>query len=206
MPNLEHAAVHFIETYKYVGLYLSLALGILGLPIPDETLMTFAGFKVYQGRLNFILTVLVSVSGSLTGMSLSYLIGNKIGIPFLHKYGKYLHLTPERLDKAEKLFRKYRGKAIITGYFVPGLRHVTAYFAGISELGYGVFLSHAAVGAGVWVLVFVSLGRWVGRDWKLYAPLIHRYLWLLLIAALLVLLIYAWAKRKGLKNHPEQDE
>lgn len=190
LSHLHTAFLHLIETYKYLGLYLSLALGMVGLPVPDETIMTFAGFQVFQGRLNFLLTVGTSIAGSLTGMSISYTVGNKVGIPVLKRYGKYVHLTPERLEKAEEWFRRYRGKSIIAGYFVPGLRHLTAYFAGISELGYGVFLSLAAAGATLWVVIFVSLGRLLGRDWKVFSGLLHRYLWLFLFLGLFAAALY----------------
>ncbi len=192
MPHLHASALHLIETYKYLGLYFSLALGMVGLPIPDETIMTFAGFQVFQGRLSFLLTVGASIAGSLTGMSISYFIGNKVGIPVIRRFGKYIRLTPERLEKAEGWFRRYRGKSIIAGYFVPGLRHITAYFAGISELGFGTFLSLAAVGAALWVFIFVSLGRLLGRDWRALISILHRFAWLwLFLGAAAVALYFA---------------
>ncbi len=189
-PFLHATALHVIETYKYLGLYISLALGIVGLPIPDETIMTFAGFLVYQGRLSFLLTIGASIGGSLTGMSISYFVGNKIGLPVIKKFGKYFHITPEKLEKAEGWFRRYRGKSIIFGYFVPGLRHLTAYFAGISEIGYGTFLSLAALGGTVWVLTFVSLGRLLGKDWKVFALMLHRYVWLLVFLGVFAVAMY----------------
>ena len=190
MPHLHFTALHWIEAYKYLGIYISLALGLVGLPVPDETILTFAGFMVYQGRLGFLFTLGTSVAGSLTGMSVSYFLGKKIGQPVIKKFGKYVHITPERLKKAEDWFRRYRGKSIIAGYFVPGLRHLAAYFAGISELGYVTFLSLAAVGATLWVLLFISLGRLLGRDWKILALLLHRYLWLVVFLGVIAVVAY----------------
>lgn len=196
MPDLQFVSLHLIESYKYVGLYLSLALGLIGLPIPDETLMTFAGFKVYQGFLNFTLTVIVAICGSLTGMSISFFIGSKLGLPFLRRFGKYLHISPQRLEKAQQWYQRYKGKSLILGYYLPGLRHITAYFAGISRLTFSNFLSFAAIGATTWVLAFVLLGRLVGKNWRNIGHIVHNYLWLFVASAVIVGVIVYLANRK----------
>lgn len=134
MSALRAVALSLIIKYKYFGLYINLALGILGLPIPDETLLMFAGFMVSKGQLHFLLTLFITLLGSVSGMSLSYIIGRHLGLPFLVKYGKYFHLTPEKLSKGQKWFQRYKGMSLVFGYFIPDLRHLNAYAAGMSKL------------------------------------------------------------------------
>lgn len=86
-----------IINYGYFALYGILALGIIGLPVPDEVLMTFVGYLTSTHVMNYPLALIVSICGSVTGMFVSYTIGSKIGQPFLLKYGKWLKLTPKRI-------------------------------------------------------------------------------------------------------------
>jgi membrane protein DedA with SNARE-associated domain len=76
-------------------------LGIIGLPVPDEILMTFSGYLISKGKLHYFPTVTVSVLGSYIGMSISYFIGHKFGYPLLEKYGRKIHITKEKLDKTQ---------------------------------------------------------------------------------------------------------
>jgi len=76
--------IQFIHGYGYIAIYLSMALGIFGLPIPDETILAFSGFLIYQKELNLIPTVLFSYMGSLTGISVSYYIGKKFGKKYFY--------------------------------------------------------------------------------------------------------------------------
>lgn len=194
--TLKITALALISTYGYYGLYLSLAMGILGLPIPDETILTFTGFYIGEGHLNLISSILIAFLGSLSGMSISFLIGRKIGLPFLQHFGTFLHITPARLNTAQASFHRYKGLSLIFGYFVPGFRHISAYMAGISKLNFLTFLAFASVGAISWVITFISIGRFVGKDWERIGELIHKNLWFFLVLFLIVILaIYKYKSK-----------
>ena len=194
MSALRAVALSLIIKYKYFGLYISLALGILGLPVPDETLLTFAGFMVSKGQLHFPLTLFITLLGSLSGMSLSYIIGRYLGLPFLVKYGKYFHLTPEKLSKGQEWFQRYKGMSLVFGYFIPGFRHLNAYAAGMSKLTYPTFQLYAALGSVSWILTFLSLGQVAGEKWNIIGSLIHRYLWLGLTIGIIVVATFWWIR------------
>ncbi|MFP3126336.1 hypothetical protein OH784_27380 [Ectobacillus funiculus] len=72
---LQHKLLAFAIHYGYMGIFGVLVLGIIGLPIPDEVLMTFVGYLIWKGQLHYLPTVLTSILGSFLGMSISYLIG-----------------------------------------------------------------------------------------------------------------------------------
>lgn len=172
---MEQYLDYMISHYGYFGIFGALVLGIVGLPIPDETLLTYAGYSVYEGELNYILTVLIAFLGSATGITLSYGIGYKLGLPFLKKLGPKIHITQERTDRTRKLFKKYGNALIFIGYFIPGVRHLTAYIAGISNLEFPKFMVFAYSGAFVWTLTFISLGHELGERWGIVKEYMHRY-------------------------------
>ncbi|MGV2549591.1 DedA family protein, partial [Bacillus licheniformis] len=81
--------------------------GIVGLPIPDEVMMTFVGYLSSIHILNYEMCLLISFSGAISGMLISYFLGKKIGKPLLDKFGKWIGLTPKRLDTVHRWVEKY---------------------------------------------------------------------------------------------------
>lgn len=157
-----HVAQEMIAQYGYAALYILLALGIVGLPIPDELLMTFIGYLASLGLIRYWPAVLVSFLGAMTGMLVSFWVGRSFGKPLLSKCGKWFKLTPKRIEKAEKWFDKYGPWTICIGYFLPGIRHLTCYLSGVSGMSFRKYVWFAGLGALVWCLFFITLGYFVG--------------------------------------------
>lgn len=200
---MQEHILSLVAHYGYVGIFAVLILGIVGVPVPDEFLLTFAGYLVTKGELTYIWTLLTAFLGSVTGMSISFWIGHRLGYPFLHKYGRKIHITPERLQKVEAWFHRFGKFTIIIGYFIPGVRHFTAYFAGISKWSYRTFLSFAIPGGFLWVATFITLGRYMGEHWRRFSEILHRNLLILVFAVIIGILLWLvirnWLnKRKGI--------
>lgn len=151
-----------IGHYGYIALYVLLALGIVGIPVPDELLLTFIGYLTSIGIFYYPIAVVVSLLGAMTGMIVSYWVGRRLGKPVLWKYGKWIKLTPKRLQKAERWFNRYGPWTISFGYFIPGIRHLTCYLSGVSGMNQRKYLLFAGGGALIWCLVFITLGYFVG--------------------------------------------
>ncbi len=147
----------------------------MGLPIPDETLLVYCGYLISKGRLSPIETFLAGVAGTWCGISLSYVIGRTFGIGVVHRFGKYLHITEERLAKVNHWFDRIGHWALFVGYFIAGVRHFTAIVAGISRLKFTHFAIYAWTGGMVWVGGFLTLGYFLGERWKEVAELVHKY-------------------------------
>lgn len=105
--------------------------------LPSKAILTVIGFLVGRGLLYLIPVMFTTVLASMTGVSLYYFIGRKIGTPFFRKYGHFIRLTPERLLKAELLAMRYGAPVIVMSFFMPGLRHITPYLLGITRLPFG---------------------------------------------------------------------
>ncbi len=188
----------WITQYGYFGLFALLMLGIAGLPVPDETLLTFCGYLISKGRFHPLTAFLTGFAGSSCGISLSYFIGRTYGHRFVLKYGRYLGITAQRLDRVHRWFDRFGPWLLTIGYFIPGVRHVTALVAGMSELRFGFFALFAYSGAAIWVTAFLSLGFVVGEKWKESTAAFHRYaLWATGVGV--VLIAAAWLIRKGRK-------
>lgn len=158
-----NAFIIWLLKYKGIALFLLLALGIVGLPIPDETLMTFAGVYMAKNELSFAPTLFAAYAGSLVGITISYLIGRTAGAYLVRKYGPRFGLTQERIDRVHRWFEKIGKWTLLVGYFVPGVRHLTGYVAGTTELSFVQFAIFAYTGAILWCTLFLSLGYFSGH-------------------------------------------
>lgn len=159
--------------YSYLGLFAAMALGLFGLPVPDEVLLTAAGFQISQGGMKLGWTMLAAIAGSVFGMSASYALGRLLGFPLLRKYGKHFGLTEGRLERHGKLMAKWGQAVILLGYFVPGLRHVTALLSGVGRRPYPAFALYAAMGALLWTSVYELAGSLLGEHWREVTKLVR---------------------------------
>lgn len=191
----------FISAYGYIIIFLTMFLGLLGLPIPDEVIMMFAGYLISRGKLVFIFTVAIAFLGSFIGMSFSYLIGKLFGLPLIEKYGHRFFLTMDKFKKVQRWFQKFGKFAVIFGYFFPGLRHVTAYSAGVSKWTYRTFSLYALPGALIWVTTFILLGYLFEDQWQQLYDELHHWSWLVLIGLLITGgCTLWWYRRKGTRK------
>lgn len=160
--NNHETVSRLLVEYGSLVLFLLLVLGIIALPIPEETLLVFAGALMASGRLNVHSTILAAVAGSLCGITISYLLGLTGGFYLLHKYGGWLGITPERLEKAKEWFNHFGKWSLFIGYFIPGVRHFTGFTAGSTKVEYHHFALYAYSGGIVWIATFLSLGYFFG--------------------------------------------
>ena len=180
----------WVSTYGYAGIFLLLMLGVVGLPIPEETLLVFCGYLVSQGKLHPLGAWFSALAGSWCGISVSYTIGRTLGLGVVHRFGKYLHITEERLNIIHAWFDRIGHWALFVGYWVVGVRHFTAIVAGTSRLGFPSFMTYAWSGGLLWVSPFVTLGYFLGENWRRIAWLIHQYAVYVSVVLIAAILIY----------------
>ena len=194
---MEQQVLAWITQYGYFAIFFCLVFGIIGLPIPDETLLTFSGYLIYKGHLYLPLAFVSALAGSACGITISYQLGRIFGHRVLLRYGKYLHLSEERLNRAHAWFARIGHWALTVGYFVPGVRHLTAYAAGISDVAPQQFAVFAYTGAVLWVSTFLSLGYLLGDRWEAVEKNIHYYLVWLAVAFAVGIAGYVVWRRLG---------
>ncbi len=152
-------ANELIGQYGYFAVFILLSLGIVGLPIPDEALMTLIGYFTHIGTLNYELAIIISFSGTFLGMLISYMIGKKAGKPLLDRFGKWIGMKGNNLIKVESWIRKFGPYSLLIAYFIPGVRHLTFYCCGIAHMKLRKYLLYGGIGAFIWCFVFITMGK-----------------------------------------------
>lgn len=197
----------WLTQYGSFALFVLLALGIFALPLPDETLLVFAGVLIAKHQLEAIPTIMCCIGGSLLGISLSYFIGKTAGIWLIRKYGHWVRLTEAHMERVHNWFERIGCWALLIGYFIPGVRHMTGYAAGITELDYRKFALFAYTGAIVWVGVFLSMGYFLGNKWVRIMDMVdeigHTALFVILALAIGAGLFTWWQIRRNNSNRKQ---
>lgn len=199
LPDLTTLSL-WLTSYGSFALFGLLALGIIALPVPEETLMVIAGILMSKGTLEIHPTIAAALGGSIFGITVSYLLGKSVGYYFLHKYGSWFGITEERIKSAHDWFERYGKWTLLIGYFIPGVRHLTGISAGASSLEFKYFSLFAYTGAVFWVSTFLSIGYFFGpyglSFFEDYEFPIDEAVHLILIALLIVVMVYFFIKYK----------
>jgi membrane protein DedA with SNARE-associated domain len=172
-----------IEHYGYLIVFFGVTLGTAGLPFPSAAILLASGVLVQQGHLNLTYAILFGVLGAIVGNQIGYWVGYRAERPFLLKWGRYVRLTPERLDRVERLLARHGGKAVFAARFFSVSRLLEALVAGISRMRWGMFFLYSVLGGAVWATAVVLVGYFFGESWGKAQP------WSRLSPLLVVLLL-----------------
>ncbi|MEJ7686546.1 MAG: DedA family protein [Variovorax sp.] len=154
--------IGFLEQHGYLGIAALMMLENIFPPIPSELIMPFAGFVVARGTLDAAGVMAAGVAGSLAGTLPWYWVGQRIGRERVHRWiarhGRWLTVSTEDLDRAERWFERSGRYAVFLGRLVPGVRSVISLPAGLEQMRLAIFLLWSALGTVVWTGMLVALG------------------------------------------------
>ena len=159
--------LRWIIEYGYIAVFSVLALGIIGAPIPDEGVLAFAGYLVYEGKLLLVPTMAAAFFGSACGITLSYTLGRTVGAYLISKFGHAVHITGDKVTHVHTWYDRVGKWGLLFGFYLPGVRHLIGFGAGIAKLPVSVFALFAFTGAFIWSLTFVCAGYFLNRQWTL---------------------------------------
>ncbi len=171
--------IQWVLAHGYPALFALLAFGILGIPIPGETIMVLAGAMVAGGKFHWSPAFAAAAGGSMCGITVSYAVGRFAGRWLASGETGWRKKIATRIAEGHEWLDRYGPPALMGGYFVPGVRHLTAVVAGMSEMRFRTFALFAYSGAALWVLTFFTIGWWAGEEWPRVAETIHHHLQLL---------------------------
>jgi membrane protein DedA with SNARE-associated domain len=199
--DLIHNSLELIEyymiTYGYWTVFFGVMLENAGLPIPGETILLVAGYFCSQGGLSIPLVILVAATGAVTGDNIGFAIGHHYGRGFLLKFGRFVFLTPKRLEYMENYFRSHGNKTILIARFITGLRVFAALLAGASMMRWRVFFIYNVLGAILWSVIITLLGYVFGQSLPLLVKWVGRTGTIILIVGIVIAII-VWQFRRHL--------
>ena len=164
MDGIAAWMLHFLDEHAQLALFLWLLLEESGIPmpVPGDLIVLAAGARVGQGQMNFLVAVVLIEAATLMGSSFLYWLARRGGRPMLYRYGKFLHLELDKLEKAEAFLQRRGFLAIAAGRMIPGLRIPSTLAAGALGVPYLVFLPATALGSNN--ILFFLLGYFVGPE------------------------------------------
>jgi membrane protein DedA with SNARE-associated domain len=199
LPGLLAHLAPLLDHYGYLAVGGFITLEDFGVPVPGETILIAAAVYAGAGRLNIVAVAVIALVAAVVGDNIGYAIGRFGGRALVLRWGKYVRLTSERLDKAEGFFRRYGGIVVTVARFIEGLRQANGIVAGTSRMPWPKFLAFNALGAALWAGTWASIGYLAGDHITAIYDAVTRYSLYLLIALAAVvaaLIIRAVVRRR----------
>ncbi len=204
LEPIAHWITDSISTLGYPAVFSLMLVESALIPIPSEVTMPFAGFMVGLGKLNFWVVVFLGGVGNLAGSLLAYALGywgqEKYVRQLIKKYGKFLLITYEEVETAERWFRE-RGELIaFTSRLLPVVRTFISLPAGFSQMNVIKFSFYSLIGALIWSALLTYLGVLLGENWNILEVYFRKFDFLIIGACLFLAAGYVYYKIKKIKK------
>lgn len=154
--------------YPIVALFVGIESS--GIPFPGETMLLAAAVYAGSGHLSITGVIVAAAAGAIIGDNIGYTVGRYGGRALVERYGKYIRIRQEHLDRAERFFAKYGDRTVFFGRFVAVLRAWAAFLAGVNHMRWPKFFLFNAAGGIIWAILYGMLGYFLGNN----LPLLHR--------------------------------
>lgn len=158
MHHLLKIWVGWVLSGGYWGIIVLMAMESSIFPVPSEVVIPPAAFLAAQGKLSFTGVVLAGTLGSYLGAAITYWISRLIGRPLIVRYGRYVLVSPKKLEQAEHWLARYEAGGVFFARLLPVVRHLISIPAGIVRMNFKVFSLVTIVGSGIWCWILAWLG------------------------------------------------
>ena len=150
--------VGWVLSGGYWGIIVLMAMESSIFPVPSEIVIPPAAFLAAQGKLSFTGVVLAGTLGSYLGAAVTYWVSRLIGRPLIVRYGRYVLVSPKKLEQAEHWLNRYEAGGVFFARLLPVARHLISIPAGIVRMNFKVFSVVTIVGSGIWCWILAWLG------------------------------------------------
>jgi membrane protein DedA with SNARE-associated domain len=193
LPGFLNSLAGPLNHYGYWAVLLLVMIEDFGIPVPGETVLIAAAIYAGAGRLNVVAVGVIAFAAAVIGDNIGFAIGHFGGRALVLRWGRYVRLTEQRLDKAQAFFDRHGAWIITIARFIEVLRQVNGIIAGITGMHWARFLAFNALGAALWVGTWVSLGYLAGNHIGTIYHYITRYsLYVLIALAVLAAAYITW--------------
>ena len=196
--ELAQQLVDLIFAWGYLGIFIMMAIESSFIPFPSEIVLVPAGYLAAKGEMSIWAIMAAALAGSIVGAYINYFLAFTLGRKFLLKFGKYFFIKEEVLLKMEAYFQKHGHISTFTGRLIPGVRQLISIPAGLAKMNLAEFTIFTFLGAGIWALILVLLGYFIGENQELIKEYLKEITAVVFIVVLFIgLLYYRYQKRKG---------
>ncbi|MFV7790994.1 DedA family protein [Aliarcobacter lanthieri] len=183
--------VQTVGSLGYIGIFIMMFIeSSFIIPFPSEVVMIPAGYLAYKGEMNMFLVVLSGILGSLTGALFNYYLALKLGRKLLLKYGNYVFIKEETLEKIEQFFKEHGHISTFFGRLIPVVRQYISLPAGLAQMNFAKFTLYTTLGAGIWMIVLAYLGYFLGNNEELLKEYLHQIIILILVVIAICSYVY----------------
>src|SRR6267143_1027210 len=192
-----------ISAMGYSGVILLMAIESACIPLPSEIIMPFAGYLVSTGTMNLWAVAVAGAVGCVLGSLVAYWVGRYGGRPLIEKYGRYVLISHQDLDLADRWFGRYGEAIVFTSRLLPVIRTFIAFPAGVARMNLTRFVLYTFAGSLPWCLGLAYVGQKLGEQWnkdETLKTLFHRFDFVIGIIALLAIV---WWVRRHLRHLKE---
>jgi len=209
MLNFINSLIEIFGHFGYQGIVFLMALESSIIPVPSELVIPPAGILAARGEMNLLWVIIFGVAGSLIGAIISYWISWILGRAVIylladHQLARILHITPEKVERAEKFFRRYGSISVFVGRLLPVVRHLISIPAGFSRMNFGKFVLYTFLGSAIWVSVLAIGGYYLGAQAELIAENFRMIIEVLVALAIIAGIFYWLYRIKKNRHNPSQ--
>ena len=201
MPDITAPLVNWVTevigSYGVWAVFILMVLESACIPVPSEAIMLFGGFLAGQGKTTLFAVIVAGVAGNVVGSWIAYWVGLKKGRDWALQW-HWLHITPERLDKADRWFERYGSWAVLIARMLPIIRTFISFPAGVARMPFWRFTILTVIGCIPWVTLLAWIGLLVGDNWEAVQHKLHYfdYAVALLIVAGIIWMLVRYRRRR----------
>ena len=192
LPGFLAGVAPLLDKYSYLAVGAVIGVESFGVPAPGQTIMVAAAIYAGAGRLNVFVVGIIAFVAAVLGDNIGYWIGVRGGRRLVHRFGKYVFITPARLERAEKFFVRRGNRIVVVARFIDGLRQLNGVIAGITAMPWRTFLLYNAIGAFLWVGWWVTVSYFLGTRLIEIIEHAHRYRWFAIPLVILAIGTYVF--------------
>ncbi len=196
MPDITAPLVNFatdvVGSYGAWAVFVLMILESACIPVPSEAIMVFGGFLAGQGKVGFWAVVIAGVGGNLVGSWIAYWVGATKGREWALRW-HWLHITPQRLDAADRWFERYGDWAVLISRCLPIIRTFISLPAGVARMPFWRFSVLTLIGCIPWCLLLAYAGLAVGDNWETLQKQLHWFDYAV-AAAIVVALVWLFIR------------
>ena len=206
LPSFLHGVAPLLDRWGYLAIGAIIGVESFGVPAPGQTIMVAAAIYSSWGRMDIFAVAAISFVAAVLGDNVGYWIGVRGGRRAVHRFGKYIFITPARLERAEKFFARRGNRIVVVARFIDGLRQLNGVIAGITAMPWRTFLIYNTIGAALWVGWWCTIAYLLGTHLVEIIEQLHKYLFWAIGAGVLAVAGYIWwhvRRRRAREASPE---